>query len=598
MQSTAQSVDVCSSAPDRRSQKRHILTVGLDDYYHAAALEGCINRNQWYRFESRLEQNAMKTLQLLDRFNTKATFFVMGWVGERYPEVIREVARRGHEIASQGYCHRSVREMNAAEFREDVIQSRDILENTSGTKVIGNRCARPLSSPSDLWSLDVLAEEGYTYDSSLLPVFRSFHSQPWRRFAHRHRFGNKELLEFPFSTWNCFGLSVPIAGGAYFRQIPHTVMKQRVEHWDHSYDAPFVMYFHVSELDPDQPRIEAASVVATIRHYRKLGKLNWVLPEYLRSYQFTSVADYLGIVPQPIQEKAIARDRIPEINTVARIPGHRPTLQPRSAPRLPVTIVVPFFNEEKILSYFSNTINSVDEDLGKEYDLSFIFVDDGSTDKTLARLHQDFDRRSNCTVLHHERNMGVTRAILTGIRQASTEVICSIDCDCTYDPHDLRNFIPKLIDGVDMVTASPYHPQGAVLNVPSWRLSLSKAASFLYRRVLRNKLFTYTSCFRVYRRSAVVDLAVSEGGFLGVAEMLGRLDLRGSSIRECPATLEVRLLGRSKMKVLQTIFGHLGMMSRLLYIRLTSTTRRSPLVRQRAVAKVAVSMRPGQNNPK
>jgi glycosyltransferase involved in cell wall biosynthesis len=259
--------------------------------------------------------------------------------------------------------------------------------------------------------------------------------------------------------------------------------------------------------------------------------------------------------------------------------------------------VVPLFNEDKIFSYFANTITSVDEDLGKEYDLFFVFVDDGSTDNTLALLHRDFDGRSNCTILHHERNMGITRAILTGIRHAGTEVVCSIDCDCTYDPHELRNFIPKLIEGVDMVTASPYHPQGAVLNVPSWRLRLSKSASFLYRQVLRNKLFTYTSCFRVYRRSTVIDLAISEDGFLGVAEMLGRLDLKGSSILECPATLEVRLLGRSKMKVMRTIVGHLGLISRLLYIRLASTTSRTPPVRPPAVAKIAVNMRPGQNNP-
>jgi polysaccharide deacetylase family protein (PEP-CTERM system associated) len=570
VQTTTQPVDPHPGIPDSRLGRRHILTVGLDDYYHAAALKGCIQRNQWYRFESRLEHNAMKTLELLDRFNTKATFFVMGWVGEQYPSVVKEIARQGHEIASQGYCDRSVGEMNRGEFRDDVIQSRNILENVSGTQVIGNRCARPVTSRADLWFLDLLAHEGYTYDSSLMPMFFSFRSQPWRRFAHRHRFENKELLEFPFSTWSCFGLSIPIAGGGYFRQFPHAVMKQRVEQWDHNCDAPFVMYFHVSDLDPDQPRINAASMVATVRHYRNLGKLNWVLPEYLRELQFTSVADYLGVTPQPSPHKEIARDRIPAINSTAESRRQISASRPRSASRLPVTIIVPFFNEERIFSYFMNTINSVDEDLGKEYDLSFVFVDDGSTDNTLARLHESFDGRPNCTVLHHETNLGVTRAIMTGIQHSNTEVVCSIDCDCTYNPHELRNFIPALAEGVDMVTASPYHPRGAVLNVPSWRLSLSKSASFLYRRVLRNKLFTYTSCFRVYRRSAVVDLPVSEGGFLGVAEMLGRLDLKGSSIREYPATLEVRLLGKSKMKVLRTIFGHLGMMSRLLYIRLTS----------------------------
>jgi hypothetical protein len=128
--------------------------------------------------------------------------------------------------------------------------------------------------------------------------------------------------------------------------------------------------------------------------------------------------------------------------------------------------------------------------------------------------------------------------------------------------------IPRLTDGVDLVTASPYHPDGAVRNVPGWRLFLSKGSSFLYRRVLRQKLYTYTSCFRVYRRSAVLGLDVREKNFLGVAELLGKLDLRGSRIVEHPATLEVRMLGRSKMKTLRTILGHLKLLSRLALLRL------------------------------
>jgi glycosyltransferase involved in cell wall biosynthesis len=145
-------------------------------------------------------------------------------------------------------------------------------------------------------------------------------------------------------------------------------------------------------------------------------------------------------------------------------------------------------------------------------------------------LHNLFDSWGNCKAIHHERNLGVAAAIITGIRNAETEIVCSIDCDCTYDPHTLQEMIPKLAAGVDMVTASPYHPQGQVRNVPSWRLGLSKAASFLYRRVLRQKLYTYTSCFRVYRRSIMHDLDLRNGHFIGVAEMLGMLDLRGAEI--------------------------------------------------------------------
>ena len=150
-----------------------------------------------------------------------------------------------------------------------------------------------------------------------------------------------------------------------------------------------------------------------------------------------------------------------------------------------------------------------------------------------------------------------------------------MDCDCTYDPHELVKMIPLLTEKVDLVTASPYHQKGGVRNVPEWRLFLSKGASWLYRRTLSTKLATYTSCFRVYRRSSFVDLPIEEKGFLGVAEMLGKLDLNGGKIIEYPAVLEVRLFGFSKMKTARTIFGHLKLLSRLAKIRLKSENKRS-----------------------
>ena len=169
--------------------------------------------------------------------------------------------------------------------------------------------------------------------------------------------------------------------------------------------------------------------------------------------------------------------------------------------------------------------------------------------------------------IRHETNRGVAASILTGLRHASTEIVCSIDCDCSYDPHDLANMIPLLRDGVALVTASPYHPKGHVHNVPAWRLLLSKSLSRMYRIVLRQPLHTYTSCFRVYRRSAMIGIQPERGGFLGIAELIGKLALSGAEIVEHPATLEVRVLGHSKMKIVQTIVGHLGLITSLAWQR-------------------------------
>lgn len=230
--------------------------------------------------------------------------------------------------------------------------------------------------------------------------------------------------------------------------------------------------------------------------------------------------------------------------------------------------MVPCYNEEQSLRYLSNTLDSVVRKLGSSYALRFVFVDDCSSDKTLSELHAIFGADPRSRFVSHQRNRGVAAAIQTGIAHADTEVVCSIDCDCTYDPHELVGMIPLLTDDVDMVTASPYHPRGGVRNVPGWRLLLSRSLSGMYRVVLHQKLSTYTSCFRVYRRQAVLPIELDRPGFLGVAELLGRLDLAGARIVEFPTLLQVRLLGRSKMKVLRTIVGHLGVLASLIRLRL------------------------------
>jgi glycosyltransferase involved in cell wall biosynthesis len=250
-----------------------------------------------------------------------------------------------------------------------------------------------------------------------------------------------------------------------------------------------------------------------------------------------------------------------------------------------MSIVVPCFNEELVLSYLSNTLRSVETHLSERYSVHFVFVDDGSLDGTFDGLRRLFGHKDNCAFIRHSRNKGVAAAILTGVKSAETEIVCSIDCDCTYDPHELINMIPLLKDEVDLVTASPYHPRGKVRNVPGWRLALSRIASYLYRRVLRQKLYTYTSCFRVYRKSMTRELSLSESGFLGIAEMLGRLDLRGAKVVEYPTILEVRLFGRSKMKTLRTIGGHLRLLVRLLAMRVRGGADISSSLKDARIAK-------------
>jgi polysaccharide deacetylase family protein (PEP-CTERM system associated) len=532
----------------------------LEDYFHVAPLQSVVQSERWYRFERRVQDNTRKTLDLLDEFNTTATFFVLGWIADEMPELIREVVNRGHEVASKGYAHRSIDQFDREEFRDDLLRSREALERASGRTVHGYRIAHRWFGPHDLWALQVLAEEGFRYDSSLRALFWRYAGEPWRRAPHLHRTSASEIWEFPLPALTIGGWSLPIAGGNYARQFPHWMMRRLVAAWMRSHDQPFLFYFHVWELDPDQPRIQAAPLYERIRQYRNLDKMGDIVRYYLGRYHFTGIANHLGL---PLDGAAPVRAG------TAAIPAKPIGLRGKpAADRMPVSIVIPCFNEELILPYLANTLANLERLLGSVYEFRYVFVDDGSADGTLPAIQRIFGHLPGCTLLRQRVNRGVAAAILTGIRAADTEVVCSIDCDCTYDPLQLASLIPLLEDGVDLVTGSPYHAEGEVRNVPGWRLFLSKSLSRLYRLVLHHRLATYTSCFRVYRRDAVADLKVREGGFLGVAEMLGRLDLQGGTIVECPAVLEVRLIGRSKMKTVRTIFGHLRLLARLSLARL------------------------------
>jgi polysaccharide deacetylase family protein (PEP-CTERM system associated) len=552
--------------PDPASDtRRHVVTVGVEDYYHVGAFNQLIQQGQWYRFESRVARGIQATLDLLDEAGSHATFFTLGWVADALPELVREIADRGHEVASRGYYHRSIRQMTPEEFRDDLLRSREALQRAAGRRILGHRVAHEWFNLRDLWALDVLAEAGFEYDSSIGPMLRSCAAEPWRRFVHAHHFGDRTLWEFPMSSLDLLGWALPIAGGNYWRQFPRWFMEAATRHWIRRYTSPFVLYFHTWELDPQQPRIGAASRLQHIRQYRNLERMPDMVRSALDRHRFTSIAEYLGLsvalpsgVP-PLAARAGARPAAPVV------------VVPAAQARTPVTVVVPCFNEEIILPYLANTLDSVERELGATYDLRYLFIDDCSSDGTNAALHRIFGTREQCTVIRHVQNGGVAAAIQTGIRAAETEIVCSIDCDCTYDPHMLGEMIPRLTDGVDLVTASPYHPEGGVRNVPEWRLALSRGLSALYRRLLHHKLYTYTSCFRVYRRTPAAAVTLTRRGFLGVMEMLGRMDLAGCGIREHPTVLEVRMLGRSKMKVLRTIWGHLGLYAELARLRMAGS---------------------------
>ncbi|HKQ98375.1 MAG TPA: glycosyltransferase [Candidatus Polarisedimenticolia bacterium] len=544
--------------------RTHILTVSVEDYFHGASLDGVVARKHWTRIESRLEKSLREVLDLLAEHQVTATFFVLGWIAERQPEIVRMIRDRGHEIASRGYWPRGgVKGMlpHTPELREELQRAKEALEAAGSNRIVGYRHPRWIMDPKELWVIDVLVEEGYLYDSSVNPILRRFARDPrwFEAHQHRHSVTNQSIAVLPVSTVSVMGMRLAISGGNYVRQFPHALMRQAVSYWDHHRPTPIVFYFMPWEIDRDQPQIRGISRLQRIRQYRQLGKTRDVFQEYFQRFKFQPIGDYLGI-DWRARPTTTAPERPIAIGGAGPEPANDPNLPP-------VTLVVPLYNEEANIPYMRGTLVDLRRRLGQHYRIHFNLVDDGSSDATWERLTERFADFPDCRVLRHERNLGVAAAILTGLREAPTEVAASIDCDCSYDPNDLEAMIP-MIEGADLVTASPYHPEGRVFNIPPWRLFLSRTLSRIYSALLGKSIHTYTSCFRVYRKSAVKEVAIKHGGFLGVAEILIRLRLKGGRIVEYPNTLESRLFGESKMKILRTIGSHLGLIRELLALKL------------------------------
>ncbi|MCA9047911.1 MAG: glycosyltransferase [Planctomycetaceae bacterium] len=594
---------------------RHVLTVNVEDYFQVGAFQQFIRAETWYRFESRLKEHVDKVLSLLAEHDTRATFFVLGWIGEKHPELVQTIADAGHEIASRGYLHQSLQSRPREMVREDIHRAKCVLEDVTGAAVDGFRLSDGWLNKNELWLLEDLAETGYRYDSSILPNRREFGDDASWRQVRPVETPAGTILEIPLSTLSVPGGWLPVAGGNYHRQVPNFVMQKLVGRCVAHEPGPFVMYFQTWELDSTQPRLSVADRVTKLRHYRKLGKYCRILPQYLMSYEFCSIREHAALAGSPLsalnedawkvgapigrsagfpstsEADAFATGRRSDrtlsfsgtvssriISTAGPKPVQQLTSGCRSANEnttgsrtdlTPVTLVIPCFNEESSLTYLANTLTSVIETLADRYAPRILFVDDCSSDRTAEKLQELYQDESAVRVIRHTQNRGVSAAILTGIRNADTEIVCSMDCDCSYDPHELRNMLPLLTNDVAMVTASPYHSDGQVRNVPAWRLVLSRGLSAMYRQLLGRSLATWTSCFRVYRRHAILDLPLKEDGFLGTAELAAFLTLNNRAITEYPATLEVRLFGLSKMKTVKAILSHLRLLTGIAVTRFT-----------------------------
>lgn len=260
------------------------LTIDVEDYFQVSAFADKIKRSDWETLPCRVERNVDLILGLLDEAGAKATFFVLGWIAERYPDVVRHIAAQGHEVASHGYGHRRVTEQNPDEFFADISRAKHILESITGQQVSGYRAPSFSISKSTLWAFDRIRNAGYLYSSSVYPVRHDHYGIPDApRYAYSPLAG---LTEVPISTSVFMNTNFPAGGGGYFRLLPYAMSRWLIERINRLEAKPAMFYFHPWEVDPQQPRIRGAGLKSRFRHYVNLDRTEYRLKRLLADFRW------------------------------------------------------------------------------------------------------------------------------------------------------------------------------------------------------------------------------------------------------------------------------------------------------------------------
>lgn len=269
------------------------FTVDVEDYYHVSAFADRIPVSDWDRWESRVVANTHRVLKLLSHHATRGTFFILGWVADRFPALIRDIAQDGHEIGCHGYWHRLIYDQSENEFRDDLIRARDAIHRATGITVTAYRAPSFSITSRSTWAFDVLAEEGFTLDSSVFPVRHDRYGMPGANLdIHQIERPAGTLTEFPPAVYRLGGLNLPIAGGGYFRLLPIAATLRAICRTNQVLGRPFMFYIHPWELDPEQPRI-AGRLRSRWRHYQNLRTTERKLNQLLDVYRFGAATDAL-----------------------------------------------------------------------------------------------------------------------------------------------------------------------------------------------------------------------------------------------------------------------------------------------------------------
>ena len=273
-----------SDAPDQTTLIRNAMTIDVEDYFQVSAFAKHISPDSWDDHPCRIEHNMARIFALLDEQDVQATFFVLGWIAERYPQIVRDIVANGHELASHGSNHLRASEQSPAAFQTDITRSKELLEDIGGLAVIGYRAPSFSIGTNNLWALDSLQEAGYLYSSSIYPIQHDHYGMP---DAPRFKFLSREpdgLVELPITTARLFGRNLPASGGGYFRLLPYAASRWLMQHVNRVDQQPCIFYCHPWEFDPEQPRQKDINLKTRFRHYVNLHRTEPRLRALLRDF--------------------------------------------------------------------------------------------------------------------------------------------------------------------------------------------------------------------------------------------------------------------------------------------------------------------------
>lgn len=289
------------------------MTVDVEDYFQVSAFDQYVSRDQWPQFESRVEQNTERLLRVFADADVHATFFILGWVAERFPGLVRVIAEQGHELASHGYGHGLVYSSTPEAFREDIRRASAAIHAAAGIEVAGYRAPSFSVTNRSMWALDVLVEEGYEYDASIYPIRHDRYGVPdWPRQISRVTRPSGQLWELPGTTVRVGGQNLPLGGGGYFRLLPYWWTRRGIRYVNTVEHQPAMFYLHPWEVDPGQPRLRVG-VLTRLRHYRNLDKTETRLRRLLAEFRFGSIREVLEANAPPVPRAGRGRKILEQV---------------------------------------------------------------------------------------------------------------------------------------------------------------------------------------------------------------------------------------------------------------------------------------------